>query len=54
MGEVDLPLSGQLNPVQPTHFKRRATEAAAEAPSKMAKSGMLSSREDLLAAELAQ
>ncbi|XP_068583377.1 LOW QUALITY PROTEIN: uncharacterized protein [Cebidichthys violaceus] len=53
MDEDDLPLSGQLNPAQPTHSKRRATEAAG-APSKRAKPSRLSSRVDLLTAELAQ
>ncbi|KAK9542066.1 hypothetical protein VZT92_002064 [Zoarces viviparus] len=52
-GMVDLSLSGQLDPAQPTRSKRRATETAG-APPKRAKPSGLSSRVDLLTSELAQ
>lgn len=54
MGYAGLPSSGQLAPAQTTRSKRWATEAAGAPSKKQAKSVKLSSKVDLLTAELAQ
>jgi len=54
MGDAGLPLSDQLTPARPTHSKHWVTEAAGAPSKKKAKPDKLSSRVDLLAAELAQ